>query len=268
VPPWDPELYVRFERERSLPARDLLARLSDRDPSRVVDLGCGTGTSTALLRDRWPGAQVVGLDSSPEMIAAARKGDPAVEWTLGDVRSWDPETPFDVVFSNAALHWVEHHAELFPRLLRRTAPGGTLAVQMPINSESPAHRAVREVAESALWAAKWGADLARPKVGSPEFYYNLLAAGSSSVEVWETEYVHVLPDAAAVLEWVKGTTLRPFLDRLSSAGDQKAFLDQILRKIEAGYAPQSDGHVLFPFRRLFVVAHRRPAGSALGETGK
>jgi trans-aconitate 2-methyltransferase len=253
---WDPDQYLRFERERSRPIEDLVARFSDRSPSRIIDLGCGPGTSTAVLRQRWPTAHLVGLDSSPEMITAARRSDATVDWVLRDIRSWRAQPPFDLVVSNAALQWVPDHEELFPRLVAQVAAGGALAVQMPVNSDSGAHRCIREVAQSTPWRSRWGPDLLQPQVGAPELYYRLLAPVCASVELWQTEYVHVLPDPAAILEWVKGTTLRPYLTRLSSPSDQEAFLGTILRGLEAAYPRQRNGRVLFPFRRLFLVAYR------------
>jgi trans-aconitate 2-methyltransferase len=256
VPKWDPQQYLQFERERSQPCRDLVSRIVGSPPSTIIDLGCGTGTSTAILRERWPSARITGLDSSSEMIAVARAGDTSVEWVAGDLRHWAPAAPFDLVFSNAALHWVPDHGELVPRLLRYLSPGGVLAVQMPVNSESPAHRYIREVANRPSWAARWGSLPAPPAVGSVEFYYTLLAPHCSEVELWVTEYVHVVPDGAAILEWVKGTTLRPYLDRLPVPQGRERFLAEILRGVIDAYPPQTDGRVLFPFRRLFFVARR------------
>ena len=253
---WDPSQYLRFERERTLPCRDLIARIGGPDPVRVVDLGCGSGTSTALLRERWPGAALVGVDNSAEMIAAARRSSVAAEWLVADIGSWQAAPPFDLVFSNAALHWLPDHERLFPHLLRQVAPGGTLAVQMPINFESPAHRAVREVAASPGWARRWPVDGAGPRVGSAESYYRLLAKEGPPPEIWQTEYVHVLPDAASILEWLKGTTLRPYLTVLSAPQDRDAFLAEIEELLRSAYPPQPDGRVLFPFRRLFLVARR------------
>jgi trans-aconitate 2-methyltransferase len=272
VPKWDPGQYLRFERERTLPSRDLLARLGEGTPATIIDLGCGTGTSTALLRDRWPAARVVGVDSSLEMIAAARKTSNEIEWVVRDVRSWSPTEPFDLVFSNAALQWVPDHRTVFPHLLRQVAPGGTLAVQMPANFDSPVHRRIREVADAARWSARWGPDLVTPHVESVGFYYDLLTPESPNVECWITEYIHVLPAAADVVEWVKGTALRPYLDRLPEPTDREEFLAEILKGAVAAYPPRADGQVLFPFRRLFLVARRSNARGlhpreTMGETG-
>jgi len=255
MPTWDPNQYLRFERERTLPCRDLIARIAGGTPARIIDLGCGTGSSTALLRAQWPKARITGLDSSPEMIAAATASDGSVTWCLADARTWTAEEPFDLVFSNAALHWLPDHAALFPHLLRQVASGGALAVQMPVNFDSPAHRAIREVAESPSWAPRWGSGLTSAHVAPPASYFDWLTPDASGVELWQTEYVHALPDAAAIVEWVKGTTLRPYLDRIS-AGEREEFLAEITRKVALAYVPQRNGQVLFPFRRQFLVAHR------------
>ncbi len=209
-----------------------------------------------MLRGRWPKAELIGLDSSPEMIVAARRGDPSVDWVVADLRTWRDPVPYDLIFSNAALHWVPDHAELFPRLFEQLTPVGALAVQMPTNSESPAHRCIREVAATPPWSSRWDSGAGVPKAAAPEFYYDLLAPLASQVELWQTEYLHVLPDAASVLEWVKGTTLRPYLNALPSPEDQEAFLGQIGRGLVVAYPPRPDGRVLFPFRRLFLVAAR------------
>jgi trans-aconitate 2-methyltransferase len=256
VATWDPAQYLQFERERSQPARDLIARIADRSFPRIIDLGCGTGTSTFLLHQQWPSARITGLDSSASMIAAARKGNPGLDWIQEDIRTWTSPEPIDLVFSNAALHWVPDHDELFPRLVRNLAPGGTLAVQMPINSDSPAHRAIRTVAEASGWSTRWGPEPLRARVAPAERYYDLLAPHCSPVQLWETEYVHVMPSTAAIVEWVKGTTLRPYLDALPAKADQEEFLRQIGELVAAGYPLRPDGRVLFPFRRLFLVAVR------------
>ncbi|MCI4372024.1 MAG: methyltransferase domain-containing protein [Thermoplasmata archaeon] len=256
MPKWDPAQYLRFERERGLPCRDLISRIGGIAPQRIIDLGCGAGTSTAMLRERWPTAELSGLDSSPEMIDSARSKGGTITWVLGDVRAWTDPRPFDLVFSNAALHWVPDHAELFPRLLKQLSPGGVLAVQMPTNSDSPAHRCIRRVAEGAEWVHRWPLGGSPSFVGPPEGYYDLLAPRAARVEIWQTEYIHVLPDAPAIVEWVKGTTLRPYLDALPSPVDRETFLAEITRGMTVAYPPQADGQVLFPFRRLFLLAHR------------
>jgi trans-aconitate 2-methyltransferase len=190
------------------------------------------------------------------MIAAARRDDPAVRWVEADVATWTADRPYDLVFSNAALHWVPDHARLFPHLLEQVGPGGALAVQMPVNQESPAHRAIREVAERPPWTDRWGPEVGAVRVAPPERYYDWLAPTARGVEVWATDYLHVLPDPDAIVEWVKGTTLRPYLTALRTPADQAAFLAEVRARVETAYPRQPDGRVLFPFRRLFVVARR------------
>ncbi|MGA9838832.1 MAG: methyltransferase domain-containing protein [Thermoplasmata archaeon] len=256
MPSWDPQQYRRFEQERALPCRDLIGRIGGLSPLRIVDLGCGTGTSTRLLRERWPAAQILGVDSSPEMIAEARSSGVVAEWSLADIRTWSPDRPVDLVFSNAALQWVGAHDRIFPRLLEHVATGGALAVQMPFNWESPAYRCLRGVVESPTWSSRWGRDLVTIHDFPPAFYYDLLSSACRQVDLWETEYIHVLPDPDAIVEWMKGTGMRPYLDSLGSESGRTAFLREISSGVAASYPPQSDGRVLFAFRRLFLVAYR------------
>jgi trans-aconitate 2-methyltransferase len=254
--PWDPDQYLKFEDERSRPCRDLLTALSSLSPARVVDLGCGPGTSTALIRSQWPSAHVVGLDNSPEMITLAEKSSPAEEWVQGDIASWKTSEPVDLVFSNAALQWVPDHAALFPRLLESVAVGGALAVQMPVPWGSEARKCIQEVAQRPEWSTKWESRSQSLKVEPPEAYYDILVPRSTRVDLWVTEYIHVLPDAAAIVEWFKGTGLRPYLAALGTEPERDAFVAQIRDAIAAAYSVQPDGRVLFPFRRLFVIAFR------------
>jgi trans-aconitate 2-methyltransferase len=257
MPAWDPKQYTKFERERTQPARDLLARVDVATPARVADLGCGPGNSTALLFARWPAAQVDGVDNDDAMLAEARKRAPDRSWRVGDAATWAPGEAYDVVFSNAALHWVPDHARLMPRLLAFVRPGGALAVQMPRNFGEPSHTAIAEVAADGPWAARLRASGVHAVAGvhEPAFYYDALVAQASSVELWETQYVHVFDDAAAVVEWVKGSALRPTLDALAPE-DRAPFVERYRSAMARHYPARSNGKVLFPFRRLFFVATR------------
>jgi trans-aconitate 2-methyltransferase len=249
--PWDAAQYLKFEDQRTRPAVDLLARIPLAAPTRVIDLGCGPGNSTALLAARWPGARLAGLDSARDMLATARRAHPTVEWIDGDIAAWSPSERYDVVYSNAALQWVPGHATLLPRLVAAVAPDGVLAVQMPRTGDAPAHRLMREIAADEPWQAAL-AGRARAHVQAPSFYYDLLAPLARQVDLWETEYQHVMADSAAILEWVKGTALRPFLEPLSQ--DQRAaFTTRYRAALEQAYLPQADGRIIFPFRRLFVI---------------
>ncbi|MBI5367656.1 MAG: trans-aconitate 2-methyltransferase [Planctomycetes bacterium] len=252
---WDPGQYLKFEEERTQPARDLLARVPTVRPARVADLGCGPGNSTALLAARWPAAEVEGVDLDERMLAEARARDPRTRWVRADVRNWRPAQPVDVLFSNATLQWLPDHAALWPALLAQVAPEGVLAVQMPRNYADPTHRLMAEIAAAGPWAARLAERARTVPVHPPAFYYDLLAPRVRRVELWETQYLHVLPGPDDVVEWVKGTGLRPYLAPLDEP-ERATFLARYRAAIAAAYPPQPDGRVLFPFRRLFVIAHK------------
>jgi trans-aconitate 2-methyltransferase len=260
MPTWDAEQYLRFNDQRSRPCRELAARIDISAPGNVIDLGCGPGNSTTVLAERWPNAELTGLDSSPEMIAAARKAEPRRAWSVGDIAAWANESgqTYDVVFSNAALQWVDDHAAAFAKLLRRVAPSGALAIQMPGNYDAPTHTIMRKLAGSPAWRDRF------PRHGVREWhvhdlatYYDILAP-AAALDIWQTEYLHILPDAAAIVEWYKGTGLRPFLDALASDRQRADFLAQYLERIQEAYPVRKDGRVIFPFRRLFLIAYQRP----------
>ncbi len=258
---WNPGLYRRFEDARTRPARDLLAQVpttgvGDGGPAaRVFDLGCGPGNSTELLAARYPQAAIVGVDNSPAMIAAARERLPGCRFDLADAATWQPDGPADLLFANASLHWVPDHATLLPRLLRALAPGGMLAVQMPDNLDEPSHRLMREVAADGPWASRLaGAAGERTTLLSPDGYHDLLAP-LGAVDVWRTTYHHPLADPAAIVDWLRGSGLRPFIDPLP-AGERAAFLADYERRIDRAYPRRADGLRLLAFPRLFIVARR------------
>ena len=236
--------------------RDLAAAIPDPGPGRACDLGCGPGNSTEVLAARFPGVTVTGVDSSPEMVAAARARMPGIEFTVADIGAWNDPGPFGVLLANAVLQWVPDHAALLPRLAARLAPGGSLAVQMPDNLDEPAHRLMREVAADGPWAAKLaGAAGMRTGMGTPDWYYGVLRPHCAQVDVWRTTYHHVLPSADAVVEWFKGSGLRPFLAPLDDTGRME-YLRRYRDAVALAYPAQADGTVLLPFPRLFVVATR------------
>jgi len=253
---WDPTLYSTFAQPRLRPALDLLARIETEAPARVVDLGCGTGNVTRILAQRWPGAHVTGIDSSPEMLAAAREGGGGVAYALADMAAWRADPPADILFSNAALHWLGDHAGLFPRLLGQLAPGGWLAVQMPHNHYAASHTIMAEAAAAGPWAGVLAPLAGRFPVADLSYYYDLLAPGAELLDLWETEYLHVLDGDNPVVAWTMGTTLRPLL--AAAEGDWRdGFLAEYSARIAAAYPRRPDGKTLFPFRRLFMVARRR-----------
>jgi trans-aconitate 2-methyltransferase len=258
---WSAKQYVAFEDERTRPVRDLLAALPALEPRVAVDIGCGPGNSTEQLAVRFPNATVSGLDSSPDMIAAARERLPALEFTVADLEEWVrcPVTPSDpapdVILANAVLQWTPDHARIFPALRTKLAPGGALAVQMPDNLDEPAHRLMREVAKEGPWAVKLSeATAQRASLGSAPWYYELLHSTGCRVDVWRTTYHHALAGgAAAVVEWFKGSGLRPFLAPLD-AHERRDFLLLYQTAIGKAYPQLADGSVLLPFPRLFIVA--------------
>lgn len=253
---WDPKAYARFAAPRLRPALDLLARVGAEDPAVVADLGCGPGTVTRLLARRWPRARVIGVDSSAEMLDEAGADTARLAWVRADIAAWGPDRPLDVVFSNAALHWLDDHAALFPRLMAMLAPGGWLAVQMPRNHGAPSHTGMVAAARSGPWAGRLEPLLRPGPVADPSFYHGVLAPLASELDIWETEYLQVLEGEDAVVEWTRGTALKPLLDALAEP-DRAAFLADYRDRMRAAYPRRPDGRTLFPFRRLFLVARRR-----------
>ena len=231
---------------------------------RVVDLGCGPGNSTAVVAARYPDAPVVvGVDNSPEMLRQALATYPQWSWEEADIAAWarSSPAPYDIVLSNATLQWLPDHAALLPALWSTVAPGGVLALQMPRNFDAPSHTVMAAVAREGPWAAKLEGARETSFTQPPSFYYDVLAPLAADVTVWETEYIHVLPSAASVVDWLRGTGLRPFLARLD-ADEQSAFLRQYSARIADAYPVRSSGCVLFPFRRTFVVARRHGGSGA------
>lgn len=256
---WDPDVYRRFEDERTRPAADLLAHVPIAQPRLAYDLGCGPGSSTELLLRRFPSTRVIGTDSSPAMLEAARERLPSCELELGDIAEWRArgDAP-DLVFANAALQWLTGHERLFPRLFAEVAPGGVLAVQMPDNLEEPSHRAMRETASDRRWADAIGdAGAARAHILRSEEYYDLLAPEAASIDIWRTTYHHVMSGPADIVQWVRATGLKPFVEGLAD-DQQAAFIAEYERRIALAYPPRADGTRLLAFPRLFIVARRRP----------
>lgn len=256
MPSWNSDQYLKFARERTQPALDLAARVNIDSPARVIDLGCGPGNSTAVLAQRWPGAALAGLDNSAAMLATARKDLPAANWIEGDIARWCADNPFDVVFSNAALQWVPDHRREFPRLLQQVAPDGALAVQMPANFDAPPHRLMRELATSPTWRGHFSTLPREWHVHPPEFYYDILAPHAARVELWTTDYFHVLDGLDGIVEWYRGTGLRPWLDALPDDATRTNFLGAYRARLVPYFPERAGGKVLFPFRRLFVIARR------------
>lgn len=252
---WDPKRYLRFGDERTRPSVDLASRIAIAEPGTVIDLGCGPGNSTQVLRQRWPRARVHGLDSSSEMIDAARRSYPDQEWLLGRIQDWSAREPHDVVFSNATLQWLGDHEALTRRLLGQVAPGGALAFQIPSGAFSPLRTFIHEIAADRAWASRMGEALAALTMQEPSFYYDALATQARSLDIWETEYHHVMESPNAIVDWISSTGLRPFLNALDSEEERRRFVGRLSVRVGESYARRRDGRVLFPFRRTFVIAY-------------
>ncbi|MEA3132766.1 MAG: trans-aconitate 2-methyltransferase, partial [Gammaproteobacteria bacterium] len=277
---WSADQYTKFEDERTRPVRDLLAALPAIEARIAIDIGCGPGNSTELLAARFPGASVRGIDNSADMIAAAQRRLPGLRFDLEDINRWidrhaaksaaidaeigviDAEmdvidAEIDVILANAVLQWLPDHARVFPALVAKLAPGGGLAVQMPDNLDEPAHRLMREIAADGPWAGKLAAAAAtmRPSMGAADWYYGLLRSSGCKADVWRTTYYHALAGGAeAIVEWFKGSGLRPFIAPLDD-DERMKFLERYREAVARAYPALPDGSVLLPFPRLFIVAH-------------
>lgn len=250
---WSANQYRKFEDERTRPACDLLAQVPLERPQEIVDMGCGPGNSTELLAERYPQARVTGMDSSPDMLVAARKRLPKLEFVEGDAASWKPEKLVDLIYGNAVFQWLPDHDALFSRLMGELKPGGVLALQMPDNRREPSHIAMAEAALAGPWSQAYrDKEPGRDALPPPSHYYDLLAPLSARVEIWHTIFYHPLADAAAIVEWVKATGLRPYLDPLSEA-ERADFLNDYQARITRAYPLLADGKVLLRFPRLFIV---------------
>lgn len=255
---WDSRQYLRFERERTLPGLDLARRVELERVERAVDLGCGPGTSTRAIGERWPSARLTGVDSSPEMLASARASRIRAEWVLSDLRKFRPPAPVDLVFSNAALQWIPDHRHELPRLWTLVAESGALAFQVPAPGpererwDAPLNALLR----SPQWRDRIAVSSPAENVLTLADYYDLLAPLAEQVDLWDTVYVHVLASAHEVVEWLKGTALRPVFASLTDPAQRDRFVGQFARAISGAYPPTPQGSTLFPFRRRFVVAYR------------
>ncbi len=254
---WSAQQYLKFEDERTRPARDLLQAVPPAEVRRAADLGCGPGNSTELIAARFPQAAIVGVDNSANMIQAAKERLPGVRFELAAIEEWSEPGPWDLLFANASLQWVAGHERLLPKLAQRLAPGASLAIQMPDNLNEPSHVAMRTAGARAPFAAKLGeAAKARTEIAPADWYYALLKPLCTRIDIWRTTYYHALAGGLdAIAEWLKGTGLTPFLKPLSGP-EQQEFLAAYKDELGKAYKPLSDGTVLLPFPRLFICAAR------------
>jgi trans-aconitate 2-methyltransferase len=252
---WSARQYLKFEDERTRPPRDLLAQVPLQHPRLAVDLGCGPGNSTELLIERFPQSEIVGLDSSPDMLRKARERLPKCKFVDADIAAWTPDEHTDLLFANAAFQWVPDHPRVLRRLLEALPAGGVLAVQMPDNTREPANALQHQVAESGPWARALKVATPRADLLSPDAYYDLLKPVCAQIEIWHSVYNHVMATPQAIVEWFKGSSLQPYLSPLDAAAREQ-FLAIYAGKVAAAYKPRADGKVLLKFPRLFIVAVR------------
>lgn len=252
---WSPQVYRTFAWERLRPAIDLLNRVDLSVPNVIYDLGCGAGHITRRLAARWPAARVTGVDNSAAMMEEARRTQSTITWIEADIAVWEPREPADLIFSNAALHWLDNHETLLPRLLEYLRPGGVLALQMPRNHGEPSHTAIFETVDAGPWRDRLRPLLRLRPVAPPETYAELLLPLVSSLDIWETVYLHILPGENPVVEWTSGTGLRPIMMELEGR-ERDSFLDDYSTRVARAYPRRDDGLTLFPFRRLFVAVTR------------
>jgi trans-aconitate 2-methyltransferase len=253
---WNARQYLKFEDERTRPPRDLLAQVPLQHPRLVVDLGCGPGNSTELLVERFPQSEIIGLDSSPDMLRKARERLPQCIFIEADIASWTADPRADLLFANASFQWIPDHPQVLQRLLESLPAGGVLAAQMPDNTRESSHALQREVAVSGPWEDYPEMKAApRGDLPAPEIYYDLLKPVCTQIDIWHSIYNHVMPSPQAIVEWFKGSALQPYLSPLDAAAREK-FLAAYAKKIAAAYKPRFDGKVLLRFPRLFIVAVR------------
>ncbi|EKZ6359723.1 trans-aconitate 2-methyltransferase [Klebsiella aerogenes] len=247
---WNPSLYLKFADERTRPAAELTARIVQQPVKLAVDLGCGPGNSTALLRAAWPEARIIGVDNSAAMLAQAAKALPDCEFITANIEDWQPSEPADVIYANASLQWLTEHQTLFPRLVRQLANSGVLAVQMPDNWQEPSHTLMRQVAEELGFPER-----GRQPLPSVQQYYDMLTNSGCEVDIWRTTYYHSLESHQAIVDWLQATGLRPYLQDLDEA-EKNVFLERYLTLLQQHYPLQCNGKVLLLFPRLFIVARR------------
>ena len=256
MPNWNPSHYLAYAEERTRAAIDLAVRVKLDAPKIIVDLGCGPGNSTQVLHQRWSTSEILGIDNSSEMIATARKSYPNQSWQLANVSTWSPTQPVDLAYSNAVLQWIPDHRSLINRLFANVAHSGALAFQIPSSTYSTVRTLIHEISRMPEWTEQMEAPRNVLTMMDPSFYYDILVSDASNLDIWETEYNHVMESCDAIVDWIASTGLRPFLAALNSEEQRNRFVNMLNQRVRESYKPRVDGKVLFPFRRTFVIAYR------------
>jgi trans-aconitate 2-methyltransferase len=253
---WNPQLYLKFKNERTQPSIDLVSRISINDPENIIDIGCGPGNSTQILRYRWPESIITGLDNSPAMIEKAKSDFPDQKWISADTSTFDFKTKYQIVFSNAAIQWIPNHENLILKLLNTVENNGALAIQTPMFSDMPIGKSIDHVAKKTKWNEYTNGCNELFTFHDYIFYYDILAQNTERIDIWETSYIHVLDSHESILEWIQSAALKPYLDRLETDVLKNEFKKDILSEIKKDYPLQKNGKVLFSFKRLFFIAYK------------
>jgi trans-aconitate 2-methyltransferase len=251
---WNPQLYLQYGKERTQPSRDLVARIQLDNPGSIIDLGCGPGNSTQILKERWPHADITGLDKSPGMIEKAGKDYPDQKWIVGDVASMEGEQQYDLVFSNATLQWLPDHHLLIPKLFRLVKPNGVMATQLPANQNSPLHQLLIATSRKRKWSSYTEGVEKLLTYNNAGFYYDAFSSIAKSVAIWETIYYHIYNSHQDLIDFYKSTGMKPILERLPDDQARHEFEAELLGEYQKIYPLQNDGKILAPMRRLFIVA--------------
>lgn len=252
---WNPDLYLKLQQERTQPSIDLVSRIELEDPGRIIDIGCGPGNSTRVLRDRWPNAEIIGADNSEQMISVAKRDYPKNHWLLSDARKLSADEDYDLVYSNAAIQWIPDHEALLSHLLGMLRPGGALAVQVPRFGEMPIRRAIITVADRDRWRSAMEGSESALVYYPTEFYYDCLSARCAELSEWTTWYIHEMESHDAIIEMIKSTGMRPFLERLKVKSEKDDFIHEVLQEVRLRYPARPNNRVLFPFIRFFFIAY-------------
>ncbi len=251
---WNPDLYLKFNRERIQPSRDLISRINYEKPEKIIDIGCGPGNSTQMLARRWPDASVTGIDSSPAMIKKAATDFPDGNWKLRDAGKDVIEEKYDIVFSNAAIQWIPGHEKLLRKFHSLLNNNGLLAVQVPLSRDMPLGKSIEEIARNKRWNSLTKDATTLFTIHNSPWYYDRLSGIFNSIEIWETSYIHAMDSHNSILEMIRSTGLKPYLEGLGSEEEKSDFESLVFKSINKHYPRQKNGKVLFPFKRLFFIA--------------
>lgn len=253
---WQPDLYLQFKSERTQPSIDLVSKINQVNPKRIIDIGCGPGNSTQILAQKWPKSKIVGIDSSASMIEKAKQDYPDQEWIIANASSYESEMKFDLVFSNAVIQWIPNHEELLIKFHNLLSDEGVVAVQVPQFWDMPLGKIIDNIANDTRWKDQTDGVSELLTIHNHSFYYDILSDLFNVIELWETHYIHVLENHLAILEMMRSTGLKPYLERLVNESDKKEFEEAVLRDIRKAYPIQKNGKVLLPFNRLFFMGSK------------